>query len=140
MNQTSHAYRFLKCLAGRWVFCPCFSQIFRYGNSPASSSIITHIQHQYSRFYFRHLRFRCIGSCHIVHFPCFPPVFTIHDSCIRNTGRVYKLRWKYQCAITHRYSTSGTLKQEVPGRIFHLLCYIDRLRPGFTIVCAFSQY
>ena len=42
-----------------------------------------------------YLRFGCIGTCHVVHLPCFSAVFTIHDAGIRYTGRVDKLSREY---------------------------------------------
>jgi hypothetical protein len=124
-------------LAGRWVFCPVSPKSFRYGNSP-----LLLYYHAYSannsRFYFRHLRFRCIGFVPYCAFSMFPPslLYMIPAfgtrvesiNCVGNTN-------VHHSSLFH----VRTLKQEVPEGSF-LLCYMDRLRPGFTIVCAFSQY
>ena len=95
MDQTGHTYRFLQGFPGGRMFCPCLAQIFCYCHSTASSTVIPHIQHQHSGLCFYYLRFGCIGTCHVVHLPCFSAVFTIHDAGIRYTGRVDKLSREY---------------------------------------------
>jgi hypothetical protein len=93
----------------------------------ATAPVITHIQHQYTRLNLSNLRFCSICTGIIMHSPAFSSILAIHDTCIRHTGGVYELRGKNQSTILHRYSPSGTLQQKIPGRIFHLLCYIYRL-------------
>ena len=41
-------------------------------------------------------------------------VHGVAKSRIRHAGGIDKLGGEYQCAVAHRYSATGTLKQEIP--------------------------
>ncbi len=113
-NQTSHTNRFLQSFSGRRMFRPDFSQILGYGHSTATSPVIPHIQHQYSRLYFRYLSLCCIRPGMIMQFPGFATIFTIHNSGIRNTVCPNVLHCKYQSSVLHSNSPSRTLQQKKP--------------------------
>ena len=67
-------------------------------------------------------------------------VFTIDNTCIGNSITSDILAGKYQRTIIHRYTSTRTLQQEIPRRIFYLFRNIYRFRPGFTIIVTLHQH
>ena len=67
-------------------------------------------------------------------------VLAEYDSGVRHPVLVDELDREHQCAVTHRYASSGTLQEEAPGRVLDLLRDIDRLTPSASVVIAARQH
>ena len=104
------------------------------GYGTAAATVIAHVEHEYAGFNFCYLCFGGIGACQVMQMPGFATVFAVHHACIRYTRRVDELDGENQRAVLHGDAASRTLQQEIPGRVFHLLCDIDGVRPCLTVV------
>ena len=122
------------------MFIPGLAQIAGGGHGAAASPVVTHVQHQDTRFDLGYLRLGRVRTCQVMQMPGGSPIFAVHDTGVRYTGGVDELDRENQRPVFHRDAPARSLQQEVPGRIFHLRSDVDRLAPGLAVVFAFDEH
>ena len=139
VNEARHADRLGQGGTVRGMFFPGAPQVARDGDRPAPSPVIAHIEHQYARFYFGHLRLGGIRAGRLMEVPRLAGVLTIHDARVGDARRVDELDGEHERPVVHRDAPPGSLEEEVPRGVFHLLRDVDRFAPRLAIVFAFGE-
>ena len=111
-----------------------------HSHGSTASPIVAHIQHQYTRFHFGHLRLGRITAGRLADVPRLAMVLAIDDAGTGNTVGTDELTGKDQGTVHHRDTTSRTLKQEIPFGRLHLAGDVDRFGPRLAVVIALHQH
>ena len=91
VDEACHTNRFLQGTAAGRMFIPGLAQIAGGGHGAVASPVVTHVQHQDTRFDLGYLRLGRVRTCQVMQMPGGSPVFAVHDTGVRYTGGVDEL-------------------------------------------------
>ena len=95
MQQAGHTNRLYQCLARRRMFFPSSSKVTGHSHGTTASPIVAHVQHQYARLHFGHLRLSRIAAGRLADVPCLSVILAIDNTGTGNTVRTDELAGKY---------------------------------------------
>ena len=101
--------------------------------------VIAHIEHDISVFKLDSHALGCIGISRITGFPGFPSILTVRDIGERKAVLVPSLRREDQCPVFQGNAVSRCWCKQPPFRFLGGSGDVDRLAPGFPVVCTFRN-